>query len=191
MAEFSKNITEIDLDVGVAKFQLKEQIQEALATMGLHAKPAPKNYQGEMPDDITRLTDTQLGVLLGQADAWCEYTGTQLALVRADRDSAEKELDLIAAKLRTRLRFNDETGKKFTAQEREDLIKVDTRYVNAQSKVLYYEALYRYTDAVSKAADRNFQTASRRITQRGQELQRNRRDSNTNSSNGPYFNRNR
>lgn len=177
-AIFKNDITAISLEEGAQKYNVvKDQVQDAIIKMGIPpAGPPADGFRGEMPDDITQLSDVELGKLLGKLDAWCEYTSVQLALVRSDRDAAEKELDLIAAKLRTRLKFDSETGKKLTNTEREDLIKSDARYVEAQSKVLYYEGLYRYTEAIAEAAERSFKTVSRRITQRGQDLHRANRD---------------
>jgi hypothetical protein len=60
-------------------------------------------------------------------------------------------------------------------------MQTDPRVVDAQSKALYYEAIYRLTKAAMKNAQRNWDTISRRITQRGQAIERMKREQNVGS----------
>jgi hypothetical protein len=138
-------------------------------------------FRGELPHDLTRLTDNDLGTLLWMFSMWNDYVQFQLAEAQMNLSRAEAELELAAAKLRVMYKY-DEKNKKRTEQERKDMVLIDRRYVDLQSNVLYFEALYRFIKAIANSAESAWQTISRRITQRGQDLERDRRN-----TGGPVF----
>jgi hypothetical protein len=58
------------------------------------------------------------------------------------------------------------------------MVITDPRFNEAKSRVLYTEAVYKLTKTIRDKAQRNWETISRRITQRGQEIDRMKRESN-------------
>ena len=175
--------TEIALELGIQQYECQDAVAHHLASKGFAAPPIPyiqttagaQPYGGTMPHDIINLTDTELGTLLNQLAAWHDYTQFQLAEAHMNQTKAQEELDFTEAKIRLTYTHDGE-GKKLTVGERQDRVKVDSRYVAARSRQIYYETVYTYTRAIERSADRNWQTVSRRITQRGQDLERDRRN---------------
>ncbi len=135
-------------------------------------------YQGELPVDITSLNDNQLGQYLGLLSEWNAYVQYQLAEADANLTHAKAALELTEAKLRILYR-NDEEGKKRTTQEKDDHVKNDKRFAEANSLVIYWETYWRFTKAIAWNAENAFSTISRRITQRGQDIERSRREGGT------------
>jgi hypothetical protein len=130
-----------------------------------------------MPPDITALDDGMLGQLLNDTSQWCSYLDFQLAQADASRKDAEATLDFVKARIRIAIKTNEE-GKKFTVSDKNDIMTTDPRVIQAFSRSLYCDAVYQLTKAIRDKAQRNWETISRRITQRGQEVERMRRESN-------------
>lgn len=146
----------------------------------------PTYFTGQLPHDLTKCTDDQLGDLLTSIARWQEFVETDLAAAHMNFKKAQARMEHVEALLRVAYR-NDELGKKRTEQERKDVIKSDRRYVEAQSQLLYYETIYRLTNAVAESANRNWETVSRRITQRQQEIERGKREWNVGQTSSPVF----
>lgn len=138
-------------------------------------QPYGNLHPGQLPESITTLTDDQLGELLNQMGRWEDFIQTDLAATEMAYKNAANQLHHIEAQLRLAYKLDD-NGKKRTEQEIKDMMTVDRRYVSAKSAVIYYEYIYRYTEAIAKSADRNWQTVSRRISQRQSDVERGRRE---------------
>lgn len=147
-------------------------------------------YRGELPADLTLLSDDQLGTYMGLLSEWNGYVQFQLAEADSQLSAAKAQIALVEAKLRIAYKY-DEEGKKRSNPERDDCVGSDRRYVDANKNVLYWETIWRYTKAIAFRAEQAFSAVSRRITQRGQEVDRDRRTGNvtghTNIPNGPLF----
>lgn len=167
-----------DLEVGSNRLtSAVTDAQNTLLAKGLLPVTAPAGYKGEMPHDLTSLDDEELGDLLNHISAWCAYVDYELAQASAQRDASNASMETIMARVRLAYK-TDEEGRKLTVQEKSDLVLNDPRVNVAQSKALYCETLYTLTRVYRETAQRNWETVSRRITQRGQEVDRMKRQSN-------------
>jgi hypothetical protein len=190
---------EITLEEGLEMYHSKTQaayaalsqkgyIQPNIPTMSTNAGPQP--YRGELPQDITTLSDEQLGVYMGLLSEWNAYVQFQLAEADVQLSQAKAALSLTEAKLRISYK-TDEESKKRSNPERDDYVQADRRFVEADSNMRYCEAIWRYTKAIAFSAEQAFSAISRRITQRGQDIERNRREGSvtgqTNIPSGPLF----
>lgn len=159
-----------------------------LAALGVQS-PFPPNtsgpggatvpYRGELPPNLTDLTDNELGTYLGLLTEWGNYVGYQLAAADASLTAAKADLHLVEAKLRIVYQKDPESKKKRSSAERDDYVGADRRYIEANSQVLYWETMYIYLKAITNAAVDSFAAVSRRVTQRGQEVDRMTRTGNT------------
>lgn len=131
-------------------------------------------YRGELPTDLTVLTDDQLGMYMGLLSEWLNYVQMQLAEASTQQLKAKSSLAAVEAKLRIAYRL-DEEKKKRSNPERDDHVGADRRFIEAQANLLYWETMYRYINAIAQGADNAFTAVSRRITQRGQDIERERR----------------
>lgn len=190
---------EITLEEGIAMYQTQSTAAYAFMTQKGYAQPVlphtqgnagAQPYRGELPPDLTALTDEQLGVYLGLLSEWNNYVQFQLAESDSQLTLAKSALALVEAKLRISYR-NDEEQKKRSNPERDDYVQADRRFVEANAQVLYWETVWRYTKAIAFSAEQAFSAVSRRITQRGQDIERGRRETSTtgnaNIPAGPLF----
>jgi hypothetical protein len=151
----------------------------------------PQPYRGELPSDLTALTDQQLGTTMGLLSEWNNYAQAQLAEASSNLSQVKTELEFIEAKLRLVYQKDPTEHKKRSNPERDDYVGTDPRYIQAKSDVLYWEKIYVFVRAIANAAEQSFSAVSRRITQRGQEIDRmNRNHGVSGGSNipaGPIF----
>jgi hypothetical protein len=190
---------EIDFQEGVDLYQSRSQA--AIAALGqkgfnppnqpVYATQAGRQYyQGELPADLTTLTDDHLGGYMGLLSEWNGYVQYQLAEADSQLLHAKAQLAFIEAKLRIAYKY-DEEGKKRSNPERDDHVGSDRRYLEVNSQVIYWETFWRYTKAVAFKAEQSFAAVSRRITQRGQSIDRDRTTGNVtghvNLPQGPLF----
>lgn len=199
MSNFSPN-NEISIEEGVQLFE--RQAAAAIATLAQKGftMPTPPTYttnagtmayRGELPQNLPELSDQQLGFYLGLLQQWNEYVQCQLAEADVHLHKAKAIYEHVEAKLR--LAYQREAdNKKRSNPERDDYVRSDRRYLEAQSQVMYWEGLYRYIRAISNASSNAWDTVSRRITQRGQEIDRLNRGGNVtghtnNIAPGPLF----
>lgn len=138
-------------------------------------------YQGEIPNDLTVLSDQQLGHYMSMLSLWINYVGIQMALARMEKTIAKHQLEFTEATIRLSYKRDDE-GKKRTSQEREDMMRCDRRFIEANRSFVYLEAFAALIEVVHKSAEQNFNAVSRRITQRGQDQDRGHRGHAVNST---------
>jgi hypothetical protein len=161
-----------------ARLNVYPDVLRAIQGMGIALPETPSNgYKGEMPPDITALDDEKLGILLSNLSTWCGYVEGKLAEAKVLMDSASLELEKTQAQIRVNLK-SDQNGKKLTNPERDDITNSNPKIVELASKALFTEAVYNMTKVVLNNAQRNWDTASRRITQRGQQIERMKREDN-------------
>lgn len=165
-----------DLDSGQQKLGMFGAAIQEMTNRGLIFPAHPGQYTGQMPPDLTSLTDEQLGNYLNMSGAWCAYVEAELAKAAAAKDCATSELEFVKARVRIAIRATDD--KRLTAKDKDDLVATDPRVVSAISKALYTDAIHVMTRALKEKAQRDWETISRRITQRGQEVERMRRQVN-------------
>ena len=168
-----------DLDQGSQMLGTVTQAAMAyVAQRGVPLPGAPSNgFAGQMPSEITTLSDEQLGDLLNNLGEWCAYLDGQLAIADSERKAAEAMSEFTKARIRMAIKATED-GKKFTVSDKNDLMTTDPRVLQADYRALYTESSYQIIRAIANKAQRNWETVSRRITQRGQEIERNRRENN-------------
>lgn len=172
-------IQPVDIEEGKRQLSVANQAVTDVAARGFVFPNLPQNqaYRGVLPMNLVHLDDTQLGDLLTQIATWCGYADMELAKARAARNEAEEKLKFIQSRLRLAVKAAAE-GKKPSNPEMDDVVNSDPRVVLAKRDSLYCEAVFDYTKQLVDAAQRDWETVSRRITQRGQEVDRMTRGSN-------------
>lgn len=200
MSNFNpKNST--SLEDGQAIYETRSQ--QALNTFsqmgfGIATPPSvqsvagPTPYTGHVPSNLPELNDTELGHQMGLLSEWNSYVQQKLAETSVQLMKAKAILEHVEANLRIAYQV-DESDKKRSNPERDDYMTCDNRFVDAKSGVVYWDSLYISIRAVANSAEQAFAAVSRRITQRGQEIDRGDRTGattkQTNLPQGPMFGR--
>lgn len=192
---------EMSIEDGIDLYESRAQgAQQSLISKGFISPEPPsyktengliQSYRGELPSDLTVISDTQLGTYMSLLSSWNHYVQCQLAEANIQLAKTKAIMEHVEAKLRITYQ-RDEEGKKRSNPERDDYVRSDKRYIEAQSNVIYWEAMYTYIKAIANAAESAFSAVSRRITQRGQEIDRNNRTGSVNghtNPSGPLFGR--
>lgn len=190
----------ISLEDGIQLYEQRAQQALALLASKGFGTPTPPMvssgvgmmpYQGHLPANLPELNDDQLGYYLGLLTEWNNYVQNQLAEVSVHLTKVNEILEHVEAKLRIAY-GRDEEDKKRTVSERDDYMKVDRRYLEANGNVIYWETLHTHIRAIANSSEQAYAAVSRRITQRGQEIDRGNRSNNVqNIPSGPMFGRNR
>lgn len=128
-------------------------------------------YRGYIPDDLSMVGDDDLAKYMTLLSHWLEYVGTTQTLADMAHKKAEAQLNFTLSTIRLTYK-TDQEGKKRTMQERDDLVQVDRRYIAAKKSALFTEEYNCLVQSVYDAARQKYKVVSRRITQRGQELER-------------------
>lgn len=166
-----------DLEVGSKKLNIAEAAITAVEQRGLRFPVPPSSgFKGEMPAELTSLDDEDLGDLLNNVGEWCGFVDKELATSAIHRASAQADLVFIQARIRIAIKSDD--SKKVTVSDKDDMMETDPRVIEAKGKVLYTEAVYQLTKTIRDGAQRSWDTVSRRITQRGQAIERMKRETN-------------
>jgi len=187
----------ISMEDGIALYRSKAQAAlEALRQKGFGVPNPPMIqsniglvvYQGTIPTNLPELDDNQLGYYMGLLTEWNNYVQYQLAEANVKLAEAKSVLELVEGKLRIAYQV-DENDKKRSNPERDDYMKTDQRYVVANSDVIYWDTMYTSIRAIANSAEQAFAAVSRRITQRGQEIDRSNRGGTVHNipAGGPMF----
>lgn len=176
-------------EIGARLNSIPDRLNQELGKkgfLGAHAAPVVTDargqtvaYTGEIPPDLTILDDRQLGWYLGMLSGWMDYVQRQLAIAQTHMSVSQAHLEATEAHLLMVHKKDPADGdKKRSEAERKAMVLTDRRYVEAQSEAIYHETFYRYVNAIFKAADQNYNSVSRRITQRQQDIERDKRGTN-------------
>lgn len=166
-----------ELNTGAKRLDTYQDALLQVQSRGIIAPTLPTSgYRGEMPQDLTSLDDDDLGDLLNNLSQYTGYVESELAQAQTKLDSAKAQFDFTYAKVRIGVKAAAEG--RLTDRDKTDLVITDPRVVEAQASALYAEGIYRLTRTIREQAQRNWETVSRRITQRGQEVERMKRDHN-------------
>lgn len=160
------------------RLQVTPDATLAVQQMGIPAPTAPYGYTGEMPPDITSLDDDELGDLLNKVGQWVSFLDYKLSMADSERSSANAALEFTRARVRIALKVNASSTRegKLTADDKKDIMNTDPRVLEAWSRDLYCESVYQILKSLRNKAQNSWDTVSRRITQRGQEVERMRRE---------------
>lgn len=172
-----------DFDGGLAAYSIHTQVMDQYQRGGFSIPHAPQQlldgqvhpYRGEIPENVSDLSDDQLAQYMNMLSLWLEYVGTQQTLADMSHKEAEAQLDFAESTIRLTYKTDTE-GKKRTAQERDDMVKTDIRYIKCRSTALYMETYLALVSNRYRAASQHYKVISRRITQRGQEIERGNRN---------------
>jgi hypothetical protein len=193
---FQQVTTDITLEEASAIFDsIPGRVSHSLGQRGFLNNSAPPvikdgagqdvPYNGHIPQDLTALDDRWLGYYLGLLSGWMDYVQQQLAEAQGASTVADAKLEFIAARL---LMIHKKDGdKKRPEAERKALVLMDRRYIEAQSEALYYETYFRHVKAIATNAEQNYSAISRRISQRQQDIERQKRTTGINNISGPLF----
>lgn len=169
------------LEEGQQVLYIPQQVATYLSQRGLSPMGPPqgnRSYNGILPD-VTNLTDDQLGQLLNEVARMAEYVEEEVVTAEISMLAAEQDMEFIEARLRMSIGSKDENdGHKITIQEKNDLVKTNPKFIESRDRFLFYQALYKFTKTRAAVEQRNWDTISRRITQRGQDVDRQRREGN-------------
>lgn len=197
---FQQITTEISLEEASTLFNAAhEKVNASLAQKGFFGNVTPPMvrspsgadvpYNGQIPPDLTNLTDDGLGWYLGMLAGWMDYVEQELAKAHGAYTAATMKLEYIDARLYMAHKKDPADNKKRPEQERKAMVLVDRRYVEAQAEALYHETFYRHVKAISGAAEKNYASLSRRISQRQQDIERQKRNTSVGNMTGPAFQR--
>jgi hypothetical protein len=166
-----------DLDTGSQQLGLITSYALGyVQSKGIPIPGSPTNgFLGDMPSTLTSLGDDELGDLLNNLSEWCAYLDGQLAIADSERKAAEADYEFRKARIRMAIKASED-GKKVTSKDKDDIMTTDPRVLQAWQRSLYTESSYQIIRAIANKAQRNWETASRRITQRGQEIERHKRE---------------
>lgn len=192
---------QIPLEDGLALYDQRAQAAlQALQQSGFYMPHEPyyadargqnTPYRGELPPDLTVITDQQLGWYLTMLSNWLAYVQVKLAEADLNRTTAKDKIEFLEAKLKAKMIENKGEGKKKLSNPEVDaVVKCDQRYVTLKTNLNYFEAIYKMVRAVAHSAENAWDTVSRRITQRQQEIERDRRSGSVGNSalpSGPMF----
>jgi hypothetical protein len=163
------------IEGGSSMLSVTKLATEEVMKRGFFFPPLPQqSYQGTLPPNVVQLSDEQLGVLLNEVATWASYAETQLSLAKQSHNESEARLDFIRSRIRLGLKASEE-HRKLSNPDKDDFVNTDPRVLMAQREFLFCQAVHDYTKQLVNAAQRDWETISRRITQRGQEIDRNRR----------------
>ena len=159
-----------EITSSLEKFTVVDNATNDILSRGLTFPSLTGNFRGEMPPNITHLDDGALGNLLSCMAEYCGYAETVLADASVRKEVAKEKLDQIRARLR--LDLGSGRGLWKNAQDKNDVVECDPRTVTAKAEFLSWTTFHSLTKVLVDRIQRNWDTISRRITQRGQEVDR-------------------
>lgn len=162
------------LEAGQLRLQVTLDVLEGLKQRGIY-QIRQQSYRPEIPPNITSLDDNQLGNLLNQISIYAGFVEEEVAKAKAESDVAKARESFGRARVRIELRDSD---RKLKPDDIRDRTETDKRIVGLVAITRYQTAIYDYAQAVQKSVQGDWDTVSRRITQRGQEIERFRREGN-------------
>jgi hypothetical protein len=167
-----------DIEVIDKKMDVYQTALNSLTQQGIRLPELPSSgYRGEMPKDLSALDDEELGNLLNETSIWCGYMDAQYSMAMSQHRQSEEILTSTRAYSRIALKA-DEDGRKLTVQDKDDRVENDPLVVQRRSEELYYFTRFTLIKNMRDTAQKNWETVSRRITIRGQEVERMRRGDN-------------
>lgn len=159
-----------DIDRGASGLSVAQDVNQKFYSNGFSAPAAVTNgFKGDLPADITSITDNQLGELLNNLSQYLGFVEFKLVEAGTEKSEAESQREFIRARVRMNVRGS---GERLTAQDKTDAVETDERVLAAERKVLYTTGYWEMLRVVRNNVQKNWETVSRRITQRGQEIDR-------------------
>ncbi len=172
-----------DSDVVLKQFDVVDDAKRAVVALGFtFAQKPASGFDGLMPKDLTTLDDDELGDLLFQLSDWIGWADGEMVKAKLAMDTAQAKVDFLQSHVRLLVRSS---GEKMTGPDKLDMMKNDKRVIEAEARLLYCTGVYDMVRSLVNRAQKNWDTVSRRITQRGQDIDRQRRGENVGNSTSP------
>lgn len=163
----------MDIEVGLKQLDVAEDVQRAVMEKGYLIQNRPgSGFIGILPDSITTLDDDELGELLNKLSGWGAYVQSDLVAAETKMQVVKEQLEFIQSQIRIAVRAQEG---KMTAQDKTDMMNTHPKVVEAKARYIYCYSYYEYVKAIRDKAQKDWETVSRRITQRGQGIDRARR----------------
>lgn len=118
-----------------------------------------------LPQDLTAITSKQLGQLFQAVEAWHEFLNSMLAEADIKATTLREIRDLVKAHVKNELK---ERG--VPSKERDEVFRLDDRFVDANSNFMTARNFAERLDAVKNRLSKRFQLVSREITRRGEDV---------------------
>jgi hypothetical protein len=164
-----------DIEAINQKLDVYGEAMKSLHDAGLVTPTLPTSgYRGEMPHDTSSLDDEKLGDLLNNLSSWCDYVDSEHAKAVSQHRQAEEMLTSARASVRVKLKA-DEEGKKLAQKDKDDRVELDRDVVAARQMELYCFVRLTCLRSMREGSQKKWETVSRQITLRGQEVERMRR----------------
>lgn len=166
-----------DLAVGLDMISKKaEAAIENLKKMGFNlimAKPqiydedlkTTVDCDGEIPVDLTALSDRELGKHLGKLSSWITFINTHLSISNVRWVEAKTKMEFAEAKIRLSIPKSDADGK-ITNPDRDARVQTDLRYLSLKTDFQYWDGIVSYLKPMLESAQQRYAAVSRRISQR-------------------------
>lgn len=133
----------------------------------------------KMPEDITQLDSTELGLLLSTLNSLLQWYGAVTASSKIDRLTAERVKNFTEAKVRMEILCDEQMKKDFKAREdKEAYVNLHELVQQAQDWYDAQDSLVIMSEQLYKDYERSFQLVSREITRRGNDFGRDMREGN-------------
>lgn len=133
----------------------------------------------KMPEDITQLDSTELGLLLSTLNSLLQWYGAVTASSKIDRLTAERVKNFTEAKVRMEILSDEQMKKDFKAREdKEAYVNLHELVQQAQDWYDAQDSLVIMSEQLYKDYERSFQLVSREITRRGNDFGRDVREGN-------------
>lgn len=130
----------------------------------------------KMPMDITTLSSSELGFLMGVLNGMLQWYGAVLASSKIDRLTAERVKNFTESKVRMEIMNDKQMIKEYKAREDKDAyVNMDELVQQAQDWFDSQEALVLMTEQLYKDYERSFSFVSREITRRSGDFSRDNR----------------
>jgi hypothetical protein len=176
-----------DVNQGTTRLSVSADVMQKFQANGFGAPAQLTNgFRGDLPADITALSDDELGDLLNNLSQYQAFVEFKLAEAELERDEAERQKEFIRARVRLNVKGS---GERLTGPDKNDYVETDDRVLAAERKVLYTNGFYDMLKVVRNNVQKNWETVSRRITQRGQAIERQVRGNNVNNVPAPLIHR--
>lgn len=162
------------IEDGLARLSTNDDAMRAVLALGFRPPPASAVQFNAELGSLSRLSDEEIGDMLYQLSEYTAFTEFKLAELQGQRNTAETQLQFIESQVRISLRM----GEKLTVQEKEDITRTNERVVEAKARFDFLSAQCDIINVIKTSNQRRWETVSRHITQRGQAIDRFRRDDN-------------
>lgn len=169
-----------DAEVILKQFDVVDDAKRSVMGLGFSfAKKPASGFDGQMPKSLTELDDDELGDLLFQLSEWIGWADGEMVNAKLAMDAAQAKVDFLQSHVRLMVRAS---GEKMTGPDKLDMMKNDKRVIDAEARLLFCSGVYDMIRSLVNRAQKNWDTASRRITQRGQDVDRMKRGENVGNS---------